>query len=240
MKKITALILTLIIGTCGVFAAPADTVDEFFDTSMFNDTQIVLRSDCVTAIDRVVGMIDNFMRTCDQTPALSSDLEDEDEYQKWLDTYFSFKFEPVDIHALLYYTNIICGEYKNEDGTVYFNYMRPATVKETLAFAARCFKNENALDLSDLDIAVKYAETLGLIKPEDEFYNNTDKEISPDELFIILERLANMPVYLYFDRCYLNEGFYELEDSKYTYLEVIKAVKNDEFCLIHNRPIWER
>lgn len=238
MKKITALILTLIIGTCGVFAAPADTVDEFFDTSMFNDTQIVMRSDCVIAIDRIIGTDDYI--PVGNVKVISCDLDDEDEYQKWLDTYFSFKFEPGDIHALLYYTNIICGEYKNEDGTVYFNYMRPATVKETLAFAARCLKNENGLDLSDLDIAVKYAETLGLIKPEDEFYNNTDKEISPDELFIILERLANMPVYWYFDMCCLKRGFYVLEDSKYTYLEVIKAVKNDEFCLIHNRPIWER
>ena len=238
MKKITALILTLIIGRCGVFAAPADTVDEFFDTSMFNDTQIVMRNDCITAIDRIIGM-EAYIPLDERIPVISCDLNDEDEYQKWLDTYFSFKFNPGDIHALLYYTNIICGEYKNEDGTVYFNYMRPATVKEALAFAARCLKNENGLDLSDLDIAVKYAETLGLIKPEDEFYNNTDKEISPDELFIILERLANMPVYLYFDRCYLNEGFYELEDSKYTYLELIRAIKNDEFCLIHNRPIWE-
>lgn len=237
MKKITALILTLIIGTCGVFAAPADTVDEFFDTSMFNDTQIVMRSDCITAIDRIIGTNDDFIPTCNHTPSLSCDLENEDEYQKWLDTYFSFKFRPGDIQLILLYTNIIYGEYKNDDGTVYFNYMRPATVKETLAFAARCLKNENDFDLSDLDIAVKYAETLGLIKPEDEFYNNTDKDISPSELFIILERLANMPACWYFDVC---SGYYVLEDSKYTYLELIRAIKNDEFCLIHNRPIWER
>lgn len=233
MKRIIGLLLTLFIvfSACNTWVVANDDVQikseieklGILDTGLFEKESILTRNDCVALIMKAIGMPENVYNNTYNSPSpVFSDYTDcsvFDVYDKEMEIFEKCKFTKGNyVWAAAKYANIVFGE-SRDNGRIYFNFTRPVTTKEAVAFMVRCLKNPD-MDLTGLDQTFQRGIELGLIKTTDVCYLESDNPILPNDFFTILYRFLQQPVYLYYDGEQMKDFHYAIDENEryYTFL----------------------
>lgn len=179
------------------------------DLSWFENEEYITRYDCIALILRAIGVDAIIHPPYGGAGPLFSDGADDP--IRWVENYIDkckFFSSGIDYLGMAReFTDIIYGEYicENDAETVpdqkpviYFNYTRPVTAKEAVAFMVRCLSQPTEA-FGDLNFTFQRGIEIGLVKESDSFYKNPDEPISCDDFFVVLHRFLYQPKYLYFD-----------------------------------------
>lgn len=190
------------------------------DVSLFNNELYITRNDCVALILRAIGTKDDVYDESYSGTELFSD-GDEVNYMEFINEYVSkciFTSGTNYVGLARKYTNIICGENGSETSQtkpkIYFNFTRPVTAMEAVAFMVRCLF-QPTIELCDLNQTFHSGLEIGLVNISDSFYDTPEDPISCSDFFILLNRFLHQPKYLYFNESSYKFNINTTDDHTY-------------------------
>lgn len=196
----------------------SDTVTNLriIDSNIFENDTFITRNDCVGLIMKCIGVPDNVTVESYAATPLFCDGDDITYYDKYMT---SCKLVEGTAYVALAaeFTDVVKGVEINDDNLIRFDFTRPVTTKETLAFMIRCL-----YDIGDanLDETFDKALEIGLIKKTDTFCKDPDRVISCKDFFVLLQRFLYQRQYLYYSR--ERECFRKNTERNMTYYEFLQ------------------
>lgn len=114
---------------------------EIVDFSLFENESNITRNDSVALIMRAIGVPENLNIESYTGRKIFSDF-DTDTFNKIKEYHTQCKF--IDgtnyVGLAVEFTDVVFGECQQADGAIYFDFTRPVTTKEAVAFMVRCLK----------------------------------------------------------------------------------------------------
>lgn len=195
--------------------------------NMFENENLITRNDCVALIMRTIGVPDNIIMESYGGTELFNDFETTEGLREY---YSKCKFVNGTNYVGLATecTQLVLGEYQQtrqgqSNKIIHFNFTRPVTAKEAIAFMMRCLDSSD-VELSNIEIAYSRAEDIGLLKKNDSFYQDPNIAIGCDEFFILLQRFLYQPRRLYYEQD--TKDFFCDKTSDVSYMSFLKQMRN--------------
>lgn len=242
MKKLFFLIITILLVSSTVYGGNELNVIEkekllekysiVLDNSLKHE--YVTREDCIVAIMKAIGATDNtneYYRNIDFNTPIFRDYFDNEKTEGYI------LLAGLEEIALGWYVKDVFGE-----NDKYFFPNKDATVKNAIIFMIRCLDdfgdetiiNENGEKIvtQDIDLMIKHAEEIGLIKKSDEFYSKLDTQMSTNNFCELLYRFINQKRYAYYQGEKVRENGYDVSFTRdkercMTYLEFLEQKLSD-------------
>lgn len=169
---------------------------KIINLNIFENDTFITRNDCVGLIMKCIGVPDDVIVESYAAAPLFCDGDDFTYYDKYIT---SCKLVEGTAYVALAteFTDIVKGVEINDRNLIRFDFTRPVTTKETLAFMVRCLYDVGD---ADLDETFEKALEIGLIKEIDAFFEDSDRVISCEDFFALLQRFLYQRQYLYYSR----------------------------------------